>query len=888
MPGSTITEAAFKAKVLELRGLAKTSSDSAAALAALEALQAQAVPQLEVYNDVFSCCVVSADWARALRVLTHLVSVAGTPPTLDTYKAGLDAIHQIKEGGGKDNWDKALKLYEAMLAAKVQPDGRAIEGVLLALAQANMHDRALEIIQEAAALGVAPTKWMYKIALGFVFQPPPPAVGKGGGGKPPFQTPDYYAARLEALYGGEKEEEEGEEGKEGQFKQQSPPKHKLDDAAAVYLVEEAFKMRRLSLRAVDPILSLFLRDVDETFSESAFLMVISLCKTIEALDPALLVLAAMVEAGKANVLAFNMVLKICEKRGDARRALLLFEQMEVAGHAPDLVSYNTVVSACAKDNKPKEAQRLLGEMEGRGISPSLISYNSLIAALAQGGRWKEAMDVLNVLKRKGLLPDIYTFTGLIQACSKGKPAQVRKALFFLDAMKAAGVRPDAVAYSAAIEACARAGPGTGFGATALFLYEELLSEGFQPQPQVYRAMVQACGNDVEAPAGPTGAGTEEAKETDKEGGGKYVATTEQVWSLLQSCPPQLRNNFVYSAAIKACERGRDWAMALRLLEDMRAIRLEPDDITYGIILHVLSSTGRSAEALSVLQSIKRRNVRHYTSAIRACSAAALDAAPQEAMALYAQMKEEGLVPDLPVYNVVLQSLKAGAVGQGSTVPDDALALYAEMCGKKKGGKGRGGKGGGGPSRPPIAAAAEAAAVAPIRPDIVTFTVLISILEKHGRHAEALRVFSDGVQAKVLMTTALDSLWERDLSRLSYQLVRAAIEYALGELVRDFQQQRKAAAGSKEPNVEDLVLITGVDRPSSSSSSSSPGGETRGMAAPSSRDNPETRQGLACLVLGEKGLTPALEEAGGPGFLRLKETGLRAWLEKQQKPPQPKK
>lgn len=42
-------------------------------------------------------------------------------------------------------------------------------------------------------------------------------------------------------------------------------------------------------------------------------------------------LAAMVQAGKANVLAFNMALKACEKAGAAQRALLLLGEMEAAG-----------------------------------------------------------------------------------------------------------------------------------------------------------------------------------------------------------------------------------------------------------------------------------------------------------------------------------------------------------------------------------------------------------------------------------------------------------------------------------------------------------------------------------------------------------------------------
>lgn len=52
-------------------------------------------------------------------------------------------------------------------------------------------------------------------------------------------------------------------------------------------------------------------------------------------EEALLVLQAMVQAGKANVLAFNMALKACERAGDAARALRLLGEMEGAGYVKE-------------------------------------------------------------------------------------------------------------------------------------------------------------------------------------------------------------------------------------------------------------------------------------------------------------------------------------------------------------------------------------------------------------------------------------------------------------------------------------------------------------------------------------------------------------------------
>lgn len=83
----------------------------------------------------------------------------------------------------------------------------------------------------------------------------------------------------------------------------------------------------------------------------------------------------------------------------------------------------------------------------------------------------------------------------------------------------------------------------------------------------------------------------------KGGGGVINAHTPQNHPATQPPnSPTTNNTNSYSAAIKACERQKDWQTALRLLDDMRALQLEePDDITYGQLLHVLSSAGRWAE-----------------------------------------------------------------------------------------------------------------------------------------------------------------------------------------------------------------------------------------------------------------------------------------------------
>lgn len=58
---------------------------------------------------------------------------------------------------------------------------------------------------------------------------------------------------------------------------------------------------------------------------------------------------------------------------------------------------------------------------------------------------------------------------------------------------------------------------------------------------------------------------------------------------------------------------------------------------------------RWEEVLSVLQSMPQRNVRHYTTAIKACSVAGRY---EDVLRLFEEMKEAGIKPDLVIYNNV--------------------------------------------------------------------------------------------------------------------------------------------------------------------------------------------------------------------------------------------
>ena len=78
----------------------------------------------------------------------------------------------------------------------------------------------------------------------------------------------------------------------------------------------------------------------------------------------------------------------------------------------------------------------------------------------------------------------------------------------------------------------------------------------------------------------------------------------------------------YSAALGACEKGGEWALALSLLSSMPRMRATPNEISYNAAISACEKGGQWALALGLLSSMPRMQVTpneiSYSAAISAC------------------------------------------------------------------------------------------------------------------------------------------------------------------------------------------------------------------------------------------------------------------------------
>lgn len=88
----------------------------------------------------------------------------------------------------------------------------------------------------------------------------------------------------------------------------------------------------------------------------------------------------MTDARKTDVVSLNLIMSGYKRRNKTHECMAVFQQMRMAGVAPDGVSFNIVIDACGKARQLQLAFHYLAEMRLAGWPPTVSTYTSLIDA----------------------------------------------------------------------------------------------------------------------------------------------------------------------------------------------------------------------------------------------------------------------------------------------------------------------------------------------------------------------------------------------------------------------------------------------------------------------------------------------------------------------------
>lgn len=352
--------------------------------------------------------------------------------------------------------------------------------------------------------------------------------------------------------------------------------------------------------------------------------------------------AAAVMAALPPVAHVGVALELMH-RGQMDEALHALRRMRRLGEAgADALAsgapHRIVMSATAKKGNARATLRLLEDMKAQGLPVTTLGYNHALYACAKAprrtaaptdgggggetGHLGQARALFEDLLRTGSGPTRVNYNTYLLVLARH--GQVEEARRVLRAMEERGVRPDAVSYNTALAAGAAAG---AWPAVRELLREMEATPGILgPDVVSYNTAMSAFRPAVYSP---TGAGTG---------------------------PPDGRA-----------------ALALGLLDEMRAKGLRPDATTYNILVDVCRKTGRLEAAHALLPAMKAEGqgpdrVTYNTLAEGYLRVRRFG----EAWALLAQAREDGCRPDAVTPRLELTAL----AGLGRDVDVEALVKSA--------------------------------------------------------------------------------------------------------------------------------------------------------------------------------------------------------------------
>jgi pentatricopeptide repeat protein len=352
-------------------------------------------------------------------------------------------------------------------------------------------------------------------------------------------------------------------------------------------------------------------------------------------------------------------------------------------------SYNSILRSHLQKGELKEARTTVAEMRQKGLQPSRAAFNEMVD-VGMKNSLAEAWSIIDEMQASGVKPDCVTCSVLLKSIQKNCNAEgVSRILALLDDMDG---EADEVFLNSFIEACIRVGRSDLL--TAHLYKQRLSNKVLLKSPHSYASLIRACGyaGDISgvwetwremrknriSPTSITLGCVVEALTSNGETDASYELLHEmlsdpvckplvnaviygtvlkgfshqkrfdRVWSVYQE---MLEHNLQFSVVtfntlLDACARSGEMARIPVLLDSMKGQRLEPNLITYGIVIKGYCQANRLEEALQVWESmVSSTNFQPdeimYNTILDGCARKGLY---ERGMALLAEMEKSGIRP----------------------------------------------------------------------------------------------------------------------------------------------------------------------------------------------------------------------------------------------------
>jgi pentatricopeptide repeat protein len=403
--------------------------------------------------------------------------------------------------------------------------------------------------------------------------------------------------------------------------------------------------------------------------------------------------AEMVKKGvEIDELAYKTMLGVYKESKQPAMALKLFHEMKEKGIEPSMGSYGYLISALSTDKSLKKPMEEVFEELRRSKAPMNVSiylmmnwdpiealmdmkkanvkcdirdYNACLASYVKKNRFPEAMEVFKLMNKDEVTMDVYCYSILIDALAKDIETPPKTVFDLYEDMKKNNISADVVSYTSLMSACNRAEDLD----KAMSLLEEMQTYGVRPNIYTFNSVLSIVANM----AGRSSVDLERAT---------------LIWSKMTSMgiQPDTRTFNVYLSILSKLTKPQQldntkevqpstslWGdefedstqhvpstvkEMLRMYRYMRRNNnesMQPDFVSYAIVINALSASGQLRSAMQVYGDAKMDRITLPVAAYNEIIAALQRGGKlSEAMNVWHDMRLQGVLPDSTTYELVLE------------------------------------------------------------------------------------------------------------------------------------------------------------------------------------------------------------------------------------------
>ncbi|KAL5230342.1 hypothetical protein ABZP36_029118 [Zizania latifolia] len=393
----------------------------------------------------------------------------------------------------------------------------------------------------------------------------------------------------------------------------------------------------------------------------------------------------------------SMIFGYC-RSAEWEEARRLLDAMRQEGTEPGVVTWNTLISSYARSGDLDVAMELLGQMEESGVAPDVVTWTSLVSGFVHMDRGDEALQCFIRMCLAGVEPNGMSIASAISACASLKLLNLGRELHS-HAIKVCSVN-NVLSGNSLVDMYAKCGEIVA----AWRIFNEIPEKDIFSWNSMIAGYAQAgyCGKAYNLFCKMENCGVRRNVITWNTMISGYIRNGDderafELFQIMESYGVK-RDTASWNILIAGSVHNGYYDRALRIFQQMRSLLVRPDYITIlsiipafanlvaswkvreihacifhhnlemdgkiaNALINAYSKSGDLASACTVFDMHSSRNVISWNCIILAHL---LHGSPNEALDLFCQMKQEGVLPDHTTLAAVIKAYGLmGKVSEGS-------------------------------------------------------------------------------------------------------------------------------------------------------------------------------------------------------------------------------